>query len=93
MWNNDKYLVWWHILQHYNEDLDRSLKFLPNPNNQQVYLNCYSNVTVKFVAPVLNKTTAKIFKTSGTTETPQTTENCQMLDQFFDCIKRSLEKH
>ena len=35
MCNNDKYLVWQHILQHYNEDLDktliRPLKLLPQP--------------------------------------------------------------
>ena len=41
--------------------LNGSLKLLPNLTNQQVYLNCYSNVTVKFTKPVLNETTAKIF--------------------------------
>ena len=46
------------MLQHYNEELiNRSLKLLPNLTNQQVYLNCYSKVTVKFAKPVLNGTT------------------------------------
>ena len=93
MWDNDKYHVWWHILQHYNEDLDRSLKLLPNLTNQHVYFNCHSKVAAKFVVPFLNDTTAKILHTSGTTETSETTKNCQMLDQFFDYVKRNLEKH
>ena len=82
------------ILQHYNEDLDRSSKSLPNLTNDRVYLNCYSKVTVKFVVPVLNETTAKIPKTFGTTETSETAKYCQMLDQFVDCFNvRSLKKN
>ena len=95
MWNNDTYLFWQHILQHYNEDLiSRSLKLLPNLTNQQVYLNCYSKVTVKFAVQVLNETTAKILQTFDITATSQATKFCQMLDQFFDWVNvRSLEKH
>ena len=85
------------ILQHYNEDLDRSLKLLSNLTNQPVYLNCYSKLTVKFVVPVFNETTTKISKIFGTTETSETAKYCQMLDQFFDQLTslnvRSLEKH
>ena len=40
--------------------LNGSLKLLPNLTNQQVYLNCYSKVTLKFSEPVLNETTGKI---------------------------------
>ena len=41
------------MLQHYNEELiNRSLKLLPNLTNQQVYLNCYSKVTLKFAVQV-----------------------------------------
>ena len=95
MWNNDTYLFWQHILQHYNEDLiSRSLKLLPNLTNQQVYPNCYSKVTVKFAVQVLNETTAKTLQTFNTTATSQTTRYCQMLDQFFEWINvRSLGKH
>ena len=57
------------MLQHCNEDLDRSSKLLPNLTNEHVYLNCYSKVTVKFIVPVLNETTPKIPKTFGTIET------------------------
>ena len=82
------------MLQHYNEELiNRSLKLLPNLTNQQVYLNCYSKVTVKFAVQVLNETTAKILQTSDITGTSQTTKFCQMLDQFFDWVNiRCLEK-
>ena len=75
--------------------LNRSLKLLPNLTKQQVYLNCYySKVTLNFVLPVLNETTAKILQTYGTTETSQTTKYCQMLHKFFDCVNvRRLEKH
>ena len=59
-----------------------------------MYLNYYSKVTVKFAVPVFNKTTAKIPKTFGTTETSEITKYCQMLDPFFDCLNvRILEKH
>ena len=75
------------MLQHYNEELiNRSLKLLPNLTNQQVYLNCYSKVTVKFAVWSLNETAAKIIQTFVTTETSQTTKYCQMLDQFFDWV-------
>ena len=58
------------MLQHYNEELiNRSLKLLPNLTNQQVYLNCYSKVTVKSPEPILSETTAKILQTFGTTTT------------------------
>ena len=50
-------------------------------------------MTVKFAAPVLNETTAKILQTFGTTETLQTIKYCQMLEQFFDCLDVSLENH
>ena len=67
------------------------MQLLPNLTNQQMYPNCYSKVTVKFVVPDLNETTAKILQTFGTTETSQTTKYCQLLDQFFDCVNaRSL---
>ena len=56
-----------------------------------MYPNCYSKVTVKFVVPDLNETTAKSLQTFGTTETSQTTKYYQSLDQFFDCVNaRSL---
>ena len=59
-----------------------------------MYLNCYSKVTVKFVVPVLNETTAKVLKTFRTTETSETAKYYEMLDQFADCFNvRSLEKH
>ena len=79
MWNNDKYLFWQHILQHYSEDLNGSLKLLPNLTNQQVYLNCYFKVSVKIAEPVLNETTAKILQFFGTTTTSQTTKFYQIL--------------
>ena len=79
MWNNDKYLIWQHMLQHYNENLNGSLKLLPNLTNQQVYLNCYSKVTVKFAEPVWNETTAKILQYFGTTTTSEKIKYYQML--------------
>ena len=79
MWDNDKYLFWYHILQHYNEGINGSLKLLPNLTNQQPYLNCYSKVNVKFAEPVLNETTAKILQDFGTTTNYQTTKYYQML--------------
>ena len=73
-----------HLVQNYKKDLDISLKLLPNLTNQQVYLHCYSKVTVKFAVPVLNENTAKILQTFGTAETSQTTTKCcQVLDQFL----------
>ena len=82
------------ILQHYNEDLDRSLKLLSNLTNQHLYLNCYSKVTVKFVVPVFSEITAKIPKISGTTEISEMAKYYQILDHFFDCLNvRSLENH
>ena len=80
MWNNDKYLVWYHILQHFNEKPDRPLKLLPDLTNQNVYLNFHSKMTVKFAVPVLRHATAKFLQTLGTTENSETAKYCQMLD-------------
>ena len=59
-----------------------------------MYFNCYSKVTLKFAALVLNETTSKIPKTFGPIETSETAKYCQMLDQFVDCFNvRSLKKN
>ena len=74
--------------------IHRSLKLFTNLTSQQVYVNSYSKVTLKFVVPVLDKTTAKTLQTFAATETSQTAKYCQMLDQFFECVNvRSLEKY
>lgn len=52
--------------QHYNENLDRSLKLLPKLTDQHKYLNSYSKMTVKDVVLVLSESTAKIIQTFGT---------------------------
>ena len=41
----------------------------------------------------LNKTRAKIIQTFDITATSQTSKYCRMLDQFFDWVNESLEKH
>ena len=62
MWNSDIYLVWQHILQHYNKDFDRPLKLLPKLTDQDMHLTSYSKITVKFAVPVLTETTANILQ-------------------------------
>ena len=48
MWNNEKYLLWEHIVKIYHEDLENGLKILPKISNEHVYLNSYSVMTVKY---------------------------------------------
>ena len=94
MWNNNKYIVWQHIIQLYNEDYDRQLKYLPKLTDQHIYLTSYSKMTVKFAVQVLSETTARILQNFGTPETSETANYCQMLDKFFDCLNvRSLDEH
>ena len=48
-----------------------------------MYLNSYSKVTVKIVAPVLNETATKIPKTFGGTETSKTTSIVKCKTSFL----------
>ena len=72
MWNNEKYLLWEHIVKIYHEDLENGLKILPKISNEHVYLNSYSVMTVKYAVQALSKTMFIALSRYGSPDTSET---------------------
>ena len=93
MWNSGKYLLWHHIVQMYNQDMENGLKLLPRVTDQHINLNPYSVMTVKFAVQVLSKSMSTALNLYGSTETSETSKYCENLNNFFDCLNvRSLDE-
>ena len=86
MWNNGQYLLWQHIVEMHQQDLQQGLKLLPKITDQHVFLNSFSVMTVKFAVQVLSNTMSTILKKFGPKEATETAKYCFFLDKFFDCL-------
>ena len=94
MWNAEKFLIWQHIAQLYNENLDSRLKALPRITDQHIYLNPYSTMTVRYAVQILSKTVSTVLTHHGPPDASETARFCEMLDSFFDCLNvRSYDEH
>ena len=91
MWNDGKHLIWQHIVQAYQEDLQNGLKVIPRITNEHINLTPYSLMTVKFALQVLSRSMSVALREFASSDTEQTATYCENLDAFFDCINvRSL---
>lgn len=86
MWNNDKYILWQHIVQEWNEDHNNRLKLLPKITSDHINLTPYSTMTVRYAAQVLSNTMATVLKQFGQPDVQETAKFCDMMDGFFDCL-------
>ena len=94
MWNNDNYLIWRHICDLYNMDLETGLKLVPKLSNEHIHLSSYSKMKVKLAVQVLSDTVASVLENVCRPECSWTAEYCKKLDSFFDCLNvRSLEEY
>ena len=94
MWNHGCYLLWHHIIQIYQRDLQEGLKIIPKITDQHVYLNSYSVMTVKYAVQVLSNTMSVALEKFSPNEAKETANYCSLLDKFFDCLNvRNLDEH
>ena len=89
-----KYLLWQHIARMYFMDAESPLKVLPNIKYYHIGLTPYSVMRVYLAAHTLSSTMSSVLTHHGGNELSGTSECCDMIDQFFDCINvRSASKH
>ena len=86
MWNDNKYLIWQHIVQVYQDELENELKILPKLTHGHLYPTPFSVITVKYVVQKLSKIMLLALSTFETPEGTATAECCEMINLFFDCL-------
>ena len=86
MWNSGFFLLWSHISQIYNEQLESGLKFVPKLTNDHINLTPYSVMRVYLAAQVLSETVGNVLNQFGPPEASGTANFCLMMDKFFDCL-------
>ena len=96
LWNSGCYLLWSHIHVIYQEDPECGLKLLPKLSNDHVCLTPYSAMRVHLAVQVLSSSMAKVLHEYGPKEAKGTSDFCEKMDMFFDCmnVKNTVEyKH
>ena len=80
MWNDGKYLLWQHIVQVYQDELENGLKILPKLTRDDVYPTPFSVMTVKYAVQILSKTMSVALSTFETPESTATAKYCETID-------------
>ena len=94
MWNDGDFIIWQHIIQLYNDDLENGLKLLPRITSDHIRLTSYSVMRVNLAAQILSSTVSSVLQNFSSPGSSCTSKYCQMFDQFFDCLNvRSLEEY
>ena len=94
MWNNEKYLLWQHVVDAYKQDLDNGLHMLPKLSADHILLNSYSVMKVKLAVQVLSDSMAVALRQLVGDEASETIKLCEMVNKFFDCMNvRSVTEH
>ena len=88
--NNGKHVVWRHVIDADQADLDQGLKLLPRLTTDRIKLNSYSKMKVRLAAQVLSSSVAAVLRTFY--ETSATAEFCDEMDQFFYCLMNVKER-
>ena len=94
MWNDGDFIIWQHIIQLYNDDLENGLKLLPRITADHIRLTSYSVMRVNLAAQILSSAVSSVLKNFGSPGSSGTSKYCQMFDEFFDFLNvRSLEEY
>lgn len=89
-----KYVLWQHISDIYNEDIDCGLKLMPKLTADHIYLNSYSVMRVYLATQILSESVGQVLNTFGPPEAKGTAEFCLKFDSFFDCLNvRNTKEH
>ena len=86
MWKDDKELLWSHITQVCQDEMQTGLKIIPKLSNDHINLTPYSLMTVRLAAQVLSKTMATVLSKFYPSSSHETAKFCEMIDSFFDCL-------
>ena len=76
MWNSVFFLLWSHISQIYDEQLQSGLKFVPKLTCDHIHLTPYSVMRVNLAVQVLSDTVGNVLKSIWTTRSYR---NCKVL--------------
>eukprot|EP00112_Aurelia_sp_Birch-Aquarium-sp1_P000666 Seg1064.2 transcript_id=Seg1064.2/GoldUCD/mRNA.D3Y31 product="Transposable element P transposase" protein_id=Seg1064.2/GoldUCD/D3Y31 len=91
MWKDGKHIIWRHIVNLYNSDLESGLKLLPRLTNEHIKLTSYSKMKVRLAVQVLSSSVASILRKFSPEDCSETANLCSQMDTFFDCFNvRSL---
>ena len=94
MWNSGFFILWSHITQLYDEQLECGLKLAPKLSSDHVNLTPYSVMRVNLAAQVLSDTVGNVLKQFMQPEAEGTANFCLMMDKFFDCLNvRNKKEH
>ena len=86
MWNSDRFILWNHIADIFNEDRKCGLHLLPKLSYEHIRLTPYSIMNVKLAAQVLSSTVSKVLEERCSPEASGTAEFCSLMDTFFDIM-------
>ena len=86
MWNDGKQILWSHFSRIVHDDLNHGLKIAPKLTQEHAQLNPYSCMNVRLAAQTLSSTVANILKEYYPAETHGTSQLCENMDKFFDCL-------
>lgn len=93
LWNNGKHLLWRHITELYQKDLENGLQLLPRLTRDHVYLNAHSVMNVRLAAQVLSFRVGSVMSDYGPDGSEETATLILLVDRFFDCLNtRNLEE-
>ena len=86
LWNNGDQIIWYHFCKIVNDDLNNGLKIAPKLSLDHVQLNPYSVMNVRFATQILSESVANILCEYYPQGTQATSELCDKMDKFFDCL-------
>ena len=79
MWNSGFFILWSHISQIYDEQLQSGLKFVPKLTSDHINLTPYSVMRVNLAVQVLSDTVGNVLNQFGPAEAEGTANFCLMM--------------
>ena len=94
MWNSGFHLLWSHITNLHNENLNYGLKVVPKLTYERISLSPYSVMNVRLAAQVLSDSVGNVLLSFCSPDSHGTAKVCLMMDKFFDCMNvRNTSQH
>ena len=86
MWNDEREIVWNHLVKAVQDDGDKGLKLIIKLNAEHIRLNPYSKMIVRLATQVLSESVGKHLYTYHGPECHGTADLCIMMDKYFDLL-------
>lgn len=85
LWNQGRYLLWQHVRDLYNADVQRQLR-RTKLRHDHIFLTPHSKMNVRLAAQVLSQSVGRVMQEYGQDESRETAQLILHMDQFFDCL-------